>query len=84
MFKFSVFKAYKNNMDLTPLTPVTMQSTVEAPDMVSPSKETQSLKLEFEECMPQLPESELRSYRLDSFNEKLQKLIDLQFSKTIN
>ena len=71
-------------MDLTPLTPVTMQSTVESPEMASPSKATVSLKQEFEECMPQLPESELRSYRLDSFNEKLKKLIELQFSKNIN
>ena len=74
-FRINILKQIQINtnadtMDSTPLTPVTMQSSSESPDLGAPSKTQQTLKKEFEECMPELPESELRSYRLDAFNEK--------------
>jgi hypothetical protein len=43
-------------------------------------KAEQALKMNFEECLPQLSESELRSHRLDVFNEKITQLFDDQFT----
>ena len=69
-------------MDFQPLNPATLDSDQSSPEynMRSKNKSEQSLQKEFEEYLQATSESELRSHRLDVFNEKLCTLIQDQLS----
>ena len=57
-------------MDYMPLTPLTMESSTESPGFSNKDNADKTFLKNFEECFAQVPESELRSHRLEVFNEK--------------